>query len=267
MISDYLYLLLIVSVILYIIYLIYLSYEYRKNDQIEDFTITYPNLINIANTYYSNGNSGLQNTAIMNANTINNKFETSYNDLLMEINNRDITRDSIKNINLNIKTNLNLKNSNQVKNSQQTLIPQTKQFPIDKLIKTIKSKYNSQYISTFSNDIKKYGILVNDKCLTVNGLCKEDFCLLDCQNNLYTSDSQKFSTERINSDADAASIMNIPIDKISSKNIYPFNIFKSSVNDKCLNITNDGITVENCNINNIKQQWEISPDENICVLK
>ena len=28
-----------------------------------------------------------------------------------------------------------------------------------------------------------------------------------------------------------------------------------------------GITVEQCNLNNIKQQWEISPDENICVLE
>ena len=264
MISDYLYLFLIIFVILSIIYLIYYSYENRKNDEIEFFTITYPNLIDIANNLENNS---ISNSAMEEANIINNKFEISYNDLLREINNRDITRDNIKNLNLNVKTNLDLQNSNQIKNMQQKLIPQVKQFPIDKLIKTIKSKYNSQYISTFSNDMKKYGIIVNDKCLTVNGLCKEDFCLLDCQNNLYTSDSQKFTTERINSDVDAAAIMNIPINKISSKNVYPFNIFKSSVNDKCLNITNDGITVENCNINNIKQQWEISPDENICVLK
>ena len=264
MISDYLYLFLIIFVILSIIYLIYYSYENRKNDEIEFFTITYPNLIDIANNLENNS---ISNSAMEEANIINNKFEISYNDLLREINNRDITRDNIKNLNLNVKTNLDLQNSNQIKNMQQKLIPQVKQFPIDKLIKTIKSKYNSQYISTFSNDMKKYGIIVNDKCLTVNGLCKEDFCLLDCQNNLYTSDSQKFTTERINSDVDAAAIMNIPINKISSKNVYPFNIFKSSVNDKCLNITNDGITVENCNINNIRQQWEISPDENICVLK
>ena len=45
--------------------------------------------------------------------------------------------------------------------------------------------------------MKKYGILANDKCLTVNGLCKDEFCLLDCQNNLYTSDSQKFNTKEL----------------------------------------------------------------------
>ena len=52
-----------------------------------------------------------------------------------------------------------------------------------------------------------------------------------------------------------------------SKNVYPYNIFKSLVNDNCLTISNDGITVEQCNLNNIKQQWEISPNENLCVLE
>ena len=54
MISDYLYLFLIIFVILSIIYLIYYSYENRKNDEIEFFTITYPNLIDIANNLENN---------------------------------------------------------------------------------------------------------------------------------------------------------------------------------------------------------------------
>jgi hypothetical protein len=53
---------------------------------------------------------------------------------------------------------------------------------------------------------------------------------------------------------------------INSKNIYPFNIFRSSINDKCLTINDEGISVESCNLNNLNQQWSISPDENICVL-
>ena len=61
--------------------------------------------------------------------------------------------------------------------------------------------------------------------------------------------------------------MNVPEYKISSTNVYPFNIFKSTVNDNCLSINTNGISVEKCNLNKINQQWEISPDENICILK
>ena len=57
------------------------------------------------------------------------------------------------------------------------------------------------------------------------------------------------------------------INKISTTNIYPYNIFTSTVNNNCLTIGDKGITIEKCNLNNIKQQWEISPDENLCVLK
>jgi hypothetical protein len=88
----------------------------------------------------------------------------------------------------------------------------------------------------------------------------------DCQTGLYTTDSQKFYTNRIYSDADAAKIMGVSSDRINSKNVYPFNIFRSSANDKCLTIDNDGIGVAQCNLNNLNQQWSISPDENICVL-
>jgi hypothetical protein len=252
MFIDYIYLLLIIIVICFIVFLIYLSYEYRS---IECFVS--PVLKPLSNIKYNT----------YNVNEYNNNFDVSYKNLITEIYNRDTSRDNIKNIELYEKINKNVIDTENLKALQNKLTPEQKQFPIDKLIKTIKSKYNSQYISTFSNDMKKYGILANDKCLTVNGLCKEEFCLLDCQNNLYSSDSQKFSTNRINSASDAATFMNVSVNKISNKNIYPFNIFKSFVNDNCLTISNDGITVENCNLNNIKQQWEISPDDNLCVLK
>ena len=57
--------------------------------------------------------------------------------------------------------------------------------------------------------------------------------------------------------------MKIPLTNVGSTNIYPYNIFTSAVNNNCLTINDGGISVEKCNLNNIKQQWEISPDENI----
>ena len=61
--------------------------------------------------------------------------------------------------------------------------------------------------------------------------------------------------------------MNVPASEIINTNKYPFNIFYSSVNNKCLSINNNGITIEPCNLNSKNQQWDISPDENVCVLK
>lgn len=144
-------------------------------------------------------------------------------------------------------------------------VPKT--FPVDKAIKTIKSKNNSQYLSVITNDPNnKYGIIVNDKCLTVSGLCGNDqYCLTNCQNNLYSSDSQKFYTTRINTRADASKIMGEGTE-LKSNIVYPFNIFRSKVDDSCLAISNDGITLEKCNLNDIRHQWSISPDENICIL-
>ena len=144
-------------------------------------------------------------------------------------------------------------------------IPKT--FPVNKSIKTIKSKNNSQYLSVITNDVnEKYGILVNDKCLTVSGTCGTDqYCLQNCQNNLYASDSQKFYTTRINTSADASKILGSGVE-INSKIVYPFNIFRSKVDDTCLALSNDGVTLEKCNLNDIRHQWSISPDENLCVL-
>ena len=256
MFIDYIYLSLIIIKILFIIFLIYLSYEYRN---IDCFMV--PNIYSL---------SSIQNN-LSNTYNLTSNFNNEYKNLINEIDNRNIARDNIKNIELYKKTQKNFSDSEKLKelnnNIKNINIKNNNTYPIDKLIKTNKSKYNSQYLSTFSNDMKKYGILANDKCITVNGLCKDEFCLLDCQNNLFTSDSQKFSTKRITNNKEAASEMNVNIDKISEQNIYPYNIFKSLVNNNCLTISNDGITFEPCNLNNIKQQWEISPNENICILE
>ena len=262
MFIDYIYLLLTIILICFIIFLIYLSYEYRNiginepNEILENFETPKLNEMNeISFDLY-------------NYNKLINNIDKSYYNLNSEINNRDVTTDNIKNLKLFDKITKNLLNTEKIINLKKNIIKtqDKEEYPVDKLIKTIKSKYNAQYISTIGYDKKKYSIIANDKCLTVSGLCKEPYCLLDCQKGLNTSDSQKFQTERIENEIQAAKFMNTTLSKISTNNVYPFNIFKSLVNNNCLTLTDDGITVEDCNINNIKQQWEISPNDNICVL-
>jgi hypothetical protein len=261
MFIDYIYLLLIIIVICFIIFMIYLSYEYRniesrdnESNDIENFVV--PIINNLSAINYNLDK--IKSTAL----DLNNNYVQFNNELYI----KDVSRENIKNLKISEKQAQNLENSQILNSANSNLKPVPKTFPIDKLIKTIKSKYNSQYISTTSNDSNNYGILVNDGCFTVNGLCKDEFCTLKCQSKLYSSDSQKFKTTRISSNTDAANAMNVPIEKISNKNIYPFNIFSSLSNNKCLSISNDGIGIDKCNLNDIKQQWEISPDENICIL-
>ena len=298
MFIDYIYLLLTIILICFIIFLIYLSYEYRnigtidaiKSNELtkpteshEHFIIKKPVATQRFKTRATEPEMPTAailklppiqkmskiNFDLYNYNKLANKFDKSYINLNTEINNRDVTTDNIKNIKLFDKITKNLVNSQKLVNLQNNVdkLQELEQYPIDKLIKTIKSKYNSQYISTVGFDKTKYAIMANDKCLTVNGLCKEPFCLLECQKGLYSSDSQKFKTERITNEIEAAKSMNTTLSKIAKNNIYPFNVFKSLVNNNCLTLSTDGITVEECNLNNIKQQWDISPDENICVLK
>ena len=251
MIIDYIYLLLILILIGSILFLIYLSYKYRIKEGFASIPI-----IDTESIYNIEGNISPNN----------NDYRIFVND----INNTMHYNNNVSNLQLLEYAKQNLANSQSLEKQKiinNNLVNNDTIFPINELIKTIKSRYNSQYLSTSANDSANYGVLVNDKCLTVNGLCKEDFCLLDCQKHLYATDSQKFSTKRIYTPVDAANVMNVPLNKINSTNVYPFNIFTSTVNNKCLTINDGGITVEKCNLNNIKQQWEISPDENICYLK
>ena len=249
MIIDYIYLLLILILISSILYFIYLSYEYRHNN-IETFVDLQLNM-----------------PSDVNYNNLLNTYLQSQQQQLSNVYNRQVSGDIQSYQKLQKQLDSNVRDTNILlkQKTDMNVIPQS--FPIDKLIKTIKSNYNSQYISLFANDINKYGVLINDKCFTVNGLCKDEYCTQTCQNNLYTSDSQKFYTNRIQSSDDISRLMKIPKDKINSKNVYPFNIFRSAVSDKCLSVNDDGLYIENCNLNNINHQWSISPDENICVLK
>ena len=251
---DYIYLILIFCLIGFIVFIIYLSYEYRIR---EGFAL--PN-INSSSLNSSSLSSSINNNA--------NSFLNNYNNFIIDTNNKQTLKNNLANLELLDSSKSNLVSSQYIANLTNGIKePTNSVYPIGKLISTIKSKYNSQYLSTLAKDNSKYGILVNEKCLTVNGLCKDEFCLLDCQKTLFSSDSQKFATKRIYNSLDAAKVMNVPSNQISTTNIYPYNIFTSTVNNNCLTMGNEGITIEKCNLNNIKQKWEISPDENICVLK
>lgn len=252
MLFDYIYLILSLGIISFILFIIYLSYEYR----VEGFTLQ----------YISGEPTNDLNTII----NLKTSLLNSYKEYSSDTINLGINQQNAKNEDIHKATLLNLDNSTKLKKLNLGLSQKPDVFPSSETIKTIKSKYNSQHLSIFQNDIKndinKYGILANDKCLTVKGLCNGEFCLLDCQNKLYVSDSQKFTTDRIYSALDASRIMNVDYSNIDTTNIYPFNIFRSAITNKCLTISDNGISVDKCNLNNKKQQWEISPNENICYL-
>ena len=170
----------------------------------------------------------------------------------------------------NVITNLGIANKTNVSNKSSI-------FPGGSLIKTIKSKNNAQMLSLTSNDVAgKYGVNINDQCLTVSGTCANNnkYCTQDCQNSLYSSDSQKFTVKNIATIADAKKIMgstssinsaSINSASINSANVYPFNIVMSGVDNTCLAMSNSGVTLEECNLNDIRHQWSISPDDNICL--
>jgi hypothetical protein len=260
MMLDYMYLLLIFLLLLAIIFLIYLSYEYRSNNlnSIEKFTIS----INQSDSFnpYEQLSQEYQKEL--------NNFVSKYSELTLNTYNRQKQSDNmaINSILYNMPNNRT--NLYSAINKLAIINQEKDKFPVDKVIKTIKSNYNSQYLSLVLNDPTKYGIIVNDKCLTVSDSCPggTGICVKPCNKGIYTTDTQKFYTNRINNKYNASEMMGLSSDRINSKNVYPFNIFRSSVNDKCLAINNDGLTLEDCNLNSLQQQWAISPDENICKL-
>lgn len=263
--------LLLVSIIIYIIYTSWSNWEVTHPTETESKKIPSTTKKSITNAI----------TESFEVNTI-----AQLNDLNFADNIKNITSDmSITNIDVNnqiVKDNtlkiLNMTKDlqNNQKLSQKLLnditeleIQNKKEYVMNKPIKTIKSRFNDQELSVKPFDNNKYNILANDKCLTVKGLCvNEDYCLLKCQDPLYSSNSQKFYSDRVTSNVEAARIMGKKPEDIvnNSKITYPYNVFRSAVTDNCLSLSNDGITVEKCNLNNIKQHWLISPDETICLL-
>ena len=245
MISN-IYLVLILLLVLLIIFLIYQSHQYTN---VETFAVPEITMIKENNPIQIDS---LPKNLLNFDTVINNKITIDKNKKILDTDE---------------KTSQNLKRLEELKRISRLYTNVNPDFPPEETIKTIKSNYNSQLLSTKNVDVNKYNIIANNKCLTVAGLCPGEFCLQDCQKGIYSSNSQRFKSERISNVFEAAKAMNIDISLISDKNEYPFNIFRSDVNGKCLTSTNNGIIVNTCNLNNTNQQWKISPDENMCKLE
>lgn len=255
MMLDYIYLIIIIALLLVVVFLIYLSYEYRIFEVNEPFTLA----DTLASAVFDSPNQNVSQNII---NLIANYKDTISSGNIQQANQTGIQLQGLLN-----DAQINYNNSTTLLQSSNGLQPIPKTFPVDQVIKTIKSNYNSQYLSLVANDPTKYGILVNDKCLTVSGTCPDGgICTQKCEKGLFVTDSQKFYPSRVYSANDAAKIMKTTPDKISNKNVYPFNVFRSNVNDKCLSVGDDGLTLADCNLNLLSQQWTISPNENICIL-
>lgn len=243
----------IILVVIAIIAIIFYSND--KSKKVESFLVD-PKQLSPINYFDSTspGNSILTNNDYVSV------MSEAYNKLILEDEAaiKDIYEDTIVKANIAKQLVKNDKKNKRV----------NKVFPPNASIKTIKSKNNAQFLSLLSNDpTGKYSIVANDKCLTVSGTCKNNpYCLNDCQTNIYTSDSQKFYTTNIATESDAINIMGQDI-QISKRNIYPFNIFRSAVDDSCLAMSENGLSLEQCNLNDIRHQWQISPDENICLIE
>lgn len=135
-----------------------------------------------------------------------------------------------------------------------------KVFPTDKHIRTIKSKKTEQLLSLLPFDQKDtYGVQVNDKCFyTFN---KTDYLLKKCVTTSDTINPQYFQPVRI---LDEKTEMKEFGAKSTDPTIYPYTAFRSKLTRDCLSMDNDGLYMAKCQPDNIYQQWELSPNENLC---
>ena len=126
---------------------------------------------------------------------------------------------------------------------------------------TASSQYNSNQLAmnNINKNNKQYKILMNGKCLS--SYKAKDYKLTNCNMD---SNSQYFSPRLIQNKLQAKNINKdnvIPSDKIK----YPYYQIRSSLSNDCLLSDVDGIKITPCSSNNIKQQWKISKNDNICI--
>jgi hypothetical protein len=126
---------------------------------------------------------------------------------------------------------------------------------------TASSQYNSNQLAmnNINKNNKQYKILMNGKCLS--SYKAKDYKLTNCNMD---SNSQYFSPRLIQNKLQAKNINKdnvIPSDKIK----YPYYQIRSSLSNDCVLSDVDGIKITPCSSNNIKQQWKISKNDNICI--
>ena len=123
---------------------------------------------------------------------------------------------------------------------------------------TASSQFNNNQLSINTTN-EKYKILMNGKCLS--SYKAKDYKLTNCN---VDSKSQYFSPRLIQDKLQAKNINKdnvIPSDKIK----YPYYQIRSSLSNDCVISDVDGIKITPCSSNNIKQQWKISKNDNICI--
>lgn len=139
------------------------------------------------------------------------------------------------------------------------------QYPEGDIIKTIKSKFNNQFISVINQSINKntYAININDKCLYGYN---DDYTLKPCANTQNYIHPQYFDARNINNTAMEIKYMNSSNKRSSNKNNpEPYTAFIHKSTQKCLSMDNSGVYLTDCDANNIYQRWQVSADENICL--
>lgn len=126
---------------------------------------------------------------------------------------------------------------------------------------TASSQYNNNQLAmdSINENNKQYKILMNGKCLS--SYKSNDYKLNNCAIN---SRSQYFTPRLIQNELQAKNINKdyvIPSDRIK----YPYYQIRSTLSNDCIVSSKDGIKVTPCSSNNIKQQWKLSKNDNICI--
>jgi hypothetical protein len=225
--------LLLLSVVLIII--VYFIYDNKKNNQnnegfIESLDIGYPGMKNHYGYYQSNiyKHNKLHNIGGVMDNNMINKVSDNENKVIKKENE----------LNDLIKQNKKLENE---------------EWYIKKIPEngTIKSQYNGDSITIEPVGDDKFKVLVNNKCITVIG--NKEYELKNCEAGQY---GQYFTRQKVNENDESKYYTGY---EVNSDNNYPYDMVISKIPPyHCLTTGNDMLSVEECNGNNLTQQWQLN---------
>jgi hypothetical protein len=145
------------------------------------------------------------------------------------------------------------------------IISKNKKMQEDKLLSnqdlkdaTLVSQYNADNISILPVGDNKFKVLINDKCLTVIG--DKNYDAKDCTVGDY---AQYFTSRKISDVDEAAYWTDI---QIVGTHSYPYHMVQSKISpNHCLNGGDNQLSIEKCDGNNQKQQWQLEARKNICI--
>ena len=186
--------------------------------------------------------------------------ETNIRNNRIELENKYVSENYKKILNTKLDID-NLSSAIRIEQNKINKINNQLDYPNGSSIKTIKSANNGTILSLNPvQDTDTYQININGQCLSIYN---KNIMIKPCQKGIIITDSQKFHTNRIMTPLHAKTVMNSDI--YNHNIVYPYNIFRDSMDGKCMTLNEDGdLILQKCNPNNILQQWKISPNENIC---